>query len=95
MSGNPIRSWETLLDNYLRTLWTLSLSAPIDYIEKHPFDLAGAGGLDVYQTGEHDEGAGGQDQAEEDRKPCARNSSSARRREEIRLRSAFTWTRSN
>jgi hypothetical protein len=30
---------ETALDNYLRMLWTLSLSAPIDYIEKHPFDL--------------------------------------------------------
>ncbi|MGA7501209.1 MAG: ATP-binding protein, partial [Isosphaeraceae bacterium] len=30
---------ETLLDNYLRMLWTLSLSAPIDYINKHPFDL--------------------------------------------------------
>lgn len=30
---------ETLLDNYLRMLWTLSLSAPIDYIDKHPFDL--------------------------------------------------------
>ena len=30
---------ETVLDNYLRMLWTLSLSAPIDYIEKHPFDL--------------------------------------------------------
>lgn len=30
---------ENVLDNYLRTLWTLSLSAPIDYIEKHPFDL--------------------------------------------------------
>ena len=30
---------ETVLDNYLRTLWDLSLSAPIDYIEKHPFDL--------------------------------------------------------
>ena len=30
---------ETLLDDYLRMLWTLSLSAPIDYIEAHPFDL--------------------------------------------------------
>lgn len=31
---------EKLLDYYLRMLWTLSLSAPLDYIEKHPFDLA-------------------------------------------------------
>lgn len=30
---------ENILDNYLRTLWTLSLSAPIDYLESHPFDL--------------------------------------------------------
>lgn len=30
---------ETALDNYLRTLWTLSLSAPLEYINKHPFDL--------------------------------------------------------
>lgn len=30
---------ETVLDNYLRMLWILSLSAPIDYIDKHPFDL--------------------------------------------------------
>ena len=30
---------ETMLDNYLAMLWTLSLSAPIDYIDKHPFDL--------------------------------------------------------
>ena len=30
---------ENVLDNYLRMLWTLSLSAPIDYIENHPFDL--------------------------------------------------------
>jgi hypothetical protein len=30
---------ETILDYYLRVLWTLSLSAPIDYIEQHPFDL--------------------------------------------------------
>jgi hypothetical protein len=30
---------ETILDYYLRVLWTVSLSAPIDYIEQHPFDL--------------------------------------------------------
>jgi hypothetical protein len=32
---------ETALDNYLRTLWTLSLAAPVDYIEGHPFDVTG------------------------------------------------------
>jgi hypothetical protein len=29
-----------LFDNYLQTLWTLSLSAPLKYIEGHPFDFA-------------------------------------------------------
>ncbi len=40
---------ETLLDNYLRMLWTLSLSAPIDYIEKHPFDLTLKDDPSLYQ----------------------------------------------
>ncbi|MGA2789110.1 MAG: ATP-binding protein [Verrucomicrobiota bacterium] len=30
-------------DRYLQTLWTLSLSPPLPYIEVHPFDLAGGG----------------------------------------------------
>ncbi len=28
-----------IFDNYLKTLWLLSLYAPLDYLEKHPFDL--------------------------------------------------------
>ena len=40
---------ETLLDNYLRMLWTLSLSAPIDYINGHPFDLGSSDDLAYYQ----------------------------------------------
>jgi hypothetical protein len=40
---------DTLLDNYLRTLWVLSLSAPLDYIEKHPFDLTGSDELYFYR----------------------------------------------
>jgi len=27
------------LDTYLHTLWTLALSAPVSYVDKHPFDL--------------------------------------------------------
>jgi hypothetical protein len=38
-----------LFDNYLRTLWTLSLSPPLKYFERHPFDLSGADGLDFFQ----------------------------------------------
>ncbi|PQJ24561.1 ATP-binding protein [Limnobacter sp. SAORIC-690] len=30
------------LDNYLNMLWTLSLSVPVDYIEKHPLLLSGS-----------------------------------------------------
>jgi hypothetical protein len=44
----PNPKLETILDNYLRTLWTLSLSAPIDYIDKHPFDLTGRDDPTVY-----------------------------------------------
>lgn len=33
------------LDTYLATLWTLSLSAPLDYLEKHPFDLGADDGM--------------------------------------------------
>lgn len=39
---------EKVLDNYLRMLWTLSLSAPVDYIEKHPFDLKSTDAPRVY-----------------------------------------------
>ena len=34
---------DVLCDRYLQTLWTLSLSAPLEYIDGHPFDLAGGG----------------------------------------------------
>jgi hypothetical protein len=33
---------EVLFDRYLQTLWILSLSAPLEYLEGHPFDLPGA-----------------------------------------------------
>lgn len=33
------------LDTYLGTLWTLSLSAPVGYLEKHPFDLGADDGV--------------------------------------------------
>jgi hypothetical protein len=34
---------DIFFDRYLQTLWTLSLSAPLQYIEGHPFELAGGG----------------------------------------------------
>lgn len=35
--SNP--SLEIIFDKYLQLLWTLSLAAPLDYVECHPFDL--------------------------------------------------------
>lgn len=32
---------EKVCDRYLQTLWTLALSAPIEYVGPHPFDLTG------------------------------------------------------
>ena len=36
-------------DRYLQTLWTLALSAPLDYLEEHPFDLDASGDLLFYK----------------------------------------------
>lgn len=41
------------LDEYLRSIWKLSLSLPLRYIDRHPFDIAGDSGiifLDVPRT---------------------------------------------
>lgn len=37
------------LDSYLNMLWTLSLSVPLDYVEKHPFLLTGNEFPEIYQ----------------------------------------------
>ena len=37
------------LDAYLATLWTLSLSSPVPYLEKHPFDLDADDSVTVFQ----------------------------------------------
>lgn len=36
------------LDSYLRMIWSISLSVPLDYIEKHPFDVQQSDNVDVY-----------------------------------------------
>jgi len=38
-----------ICDNYIWTLWTLSLSAPINYLEGHPFDLPNDGQIIFYE----------------------------------------------
>jgi hypothetical protein len=47
--GNP--KLRDMFDNYLRMIWSLSLSAPIDYIEKHPFDLIPGKDIRVFELG--------------------------------------------
>lgn len=36
------------LDSYLETIWTLALSVPVGYVDKHPFDLTKDSGVGLY-----------------------------------------------
>lgn len=36
------------IDSYLRMIWSISLSVPMQYIEKHPFDVCASDNVDVY-----------------------------------------------
>jgi hypothetical protein len=36
------------LDTYLETLWTLALSVPVGYVDKHPFDLTADSGIGLF-----------------------------------------------
>jgi len=36
------------LDSYLRMIWSISLSVPLDYIDKHPFSVTSSDPVDVY-----------------------------------------------
>jgi hypothetical protein len=48
-SRNAKPRLDTSLDRYLRTLWYLSLAAPLDYLDgRHPFDLTGKDFKKVY-----------------------------------------------
>ncbi|WP_410953421.1 ATP-binding protein [Pseudomonas sp. S1(2024)] len=38
------------LDSYLRMIWSISLSVPLDYIDKHPFAISAADNVDVYMV---------------------------------------------
>lgn len=46
ISSNP--SIYYTLDYYLAMLWKISLSAPLDYVEKNPFDLTASSEMDFY-----------------------------------------------
>ncbi|WP_369157003.1 ATP-binding protein [Candidatus Thiodiazotropha sp. LNASS1] len=39
-------------DEYLRLIWQLSLSLPLEYIRNHPFDISGSSGLLYYEIPE-------------------------------------------
>lgn len=52
--SNP--TLDDALDNYLATLWRLSLAVPVRYIDKHPFDLTGADGIGLYQFSDRPRG---------------------------------------
>ena len=45
-TSNP--SIEETFDYYLQMLWTLALSAPLDYVTKHPFDLGSKDGIQFF-----------------------------------------------
>jgi hypothetical protein len=38
-----------LCDNYLQMIWELSLTPPLPYVQKHPFDLSAADGLIAFK----------------------------------------------
>jgi len=41
-SNRDLVDLDSVCDRYLQTLWTLALSAPLQYIEGHPFDMIGS-----------------------------------------------------
>ncbi|WP_035613562.1 ATP-binding protein [Haloferula sp. BvORR071] len=40
---------ELLFDNYFKAIWSLSLAAPVDYLEDHPFDLDDNSEPDIFE----------------------------------------------
>jgi hypothetical protein len=49
-------SLENSFDNYLRFIWKLSLAAPIDYMDGHPFDLDQMAEPTIYQLSNEKDG---------------------------------------
>lgn len=44
------------LDNYLQMVWTLALSVPLSYVEKHPFDTDNSDDVGVFELSSHAKG---------------------------------------
>ncbi len=53
-ASNP--ELDKVLDNYLNMVWTLSLSAPLDYIEGHPFEARASDGIPVFELSNQSRG---------------------------------------
>lgn len=51
--GSESVNLEILFDRYLQTIWTLALSAPLKYIEGHPFDLVNDGEFRFFDLENH------------------------------------------
>lgn len=47
---------DKVLDNYLNMIWTLSLSAPLDYIAGHPFEAKANDGIPVFELSNQSRG---------------------------------------
>jgi hypothetical protein len=47
---------DVLFDRYFQTLWTLSLCAPLEYLEGHPFDLRGGDEFIFYELENRERG---------------------------------------
>lgn len=52
--SNP--SLEVTFDKYLQLIWTLSLAAPLDYLDSHPFDLKPDGKLRFFELSNEPKG---------------------------------------
>ena len=52
--SNP--SLDVVFDKYFQLLWTLGLAAPLDYVERHPFDLRPDGKLRFFELSNEPKG---------------------------------------
>lgn len=48
-SDKDLVDLESVCDRYLQTVWTLALSAPLPYLDGHPFDLTGDDDIMFYE----------------------------------------------
>ncbi len=50
LEGQGIVDLDQVFDNYLQTLWSLALSAPLDYYDVHPFDLKSSNQIHFFEV---------------------------------------------